>query len=136
MQNWKVRHLGFIVRDIEASTKYFLSTGLMTLGPSMTLETPERGGLKVQFLNFGPLEYELFQPLSSDSLQAVFLEQHGEGVQHVAFEVDDIEQEIAAMSARGVKMLFRSTADNGSKIAYFDTGAVGDFMVELVQPAK
>jgi methylmalonyl-CoA/ethylmalonyl-CoA epimerase len=134
MKDWQVRHLGFIVRDIEATTAYYLATGLATLGPSMTMETPERGRLKVQFLKVGPIEYELFEPVSEGSLQARFLERHGEGVQHVAFTVSDIETEIAEMAARGVNMLFRSTAPNGNRIAYFDTGTVGDFMTELVQP--
>jgi hypothetical protein len=37
MKDWKVRHLGFIVRDIEAATAYYIATGLATLGPGLSV---------------------------------------------------------------------------------------------------
>ncbi len=136
MKDWKVRHIGFIVKDIEAATKYYLDAGLATRGMAGTLDTPERGRLKVQFLNIGPIEYELFEPQSEGSRQAGFMAAHGEGAQHIAFTVSDLDKEIAEMTGRGVKLIFQATMVNGNRIAYFDTGAVGDFLLELVQPGN
>ena len=69
-------------------------------------------------------------------MQLTFLRKHGEGIQHMAFTVSDIDVEVNDLLGKGVKLVFRRDMPTGTRIAYFDTGKIGDFLIELVQPAE
>jgi catechol 2,3-dioxygenase-like lactoylglutathione lyase family enzyme len=69
-------------------------------------------------------------------MQLAFLRKHGEGIQHMAFSVTDIDAEVDDLLGKGVKLVFRGDMPTGTRIAYFDTGKIGDFLIELVQPAE
>ncbi len=79
---------------------------------------------------------EFFQPVEGESMQLAFLKKHGEGIQHMAFTVADIDAEVDDLVSQGVKLIFRADMPTGTRIAYFDTGQIGDFVIELVQPPE
>jgi methylmalonyl-CoA/ethylmalonyl-CoA epimerase len=135
MQHWRVRHIGVIVKDIGAAARYYESIGFFPLGPEMQLHGTDGFMLTARFIDFGPVQLELIQPAES-GMQADFMARHGDGVQHLAFTVDDLAAETAQLAARGVPMIFDAELPNGVRIAYYDTGGVADMMIELVQPAK
>jgi methylmalonyl-CoA/ethylmalonyl-CoA epimerase len=136
MQNWRLRHVGIIVKDIAAATSYYESIGFPPLGPELLLHGSGEHQLKARFIDFGPLELELIESPAATGLQADFMACHGDGVQHLAFTVDDLTAETVKLAARGIPMLFDAELPNGFRLAYFDTGGVADMMIELVQPAK
>jgi methylmalonyl-CoA/ethylmalonyl-CoA epimerase len=135
MKSWRVRHLGVIVKDIAAAARYYESIGFLPLGPEMQLHGTDGTTLTARFIDFGPLQLELIQPAET-GMQADYIARHGDGVQHLAFTVDDLAAETAELAARGVRLVFDAELPNGVRIAYFDTGAVADMMIELVQPAE
>jgi len=133
-KDWEIRHLGFIVEDMDTAVRYYESLGIATIGPESTMEMPNKAKIKVRFVQIGSIAIEFFQPVSGESMQRDFLNKHGEGIQHMGFAVADIDKEVDELVGRGVKLMFRGDMLNGSRIAYFDTGKIGDVLIELVQP--
>jgi len=79
---------------------------------------------------------EFFQPVEGESMQLDFLRKHGEGIQHMAFVVADIDAEVDDLVSKGIKLIFRADMPTGIRIAYFDTGQIGDVPIELVQQTE
>ena len=136
-KDWEIRHLGFIVSDMDRAIDYYKSMGIATVTPDTPLmEVPNGGKVKVKFTQIGSLDLVFFQPVEGESMQLQFLRKHGEGIQHMAFTVADIDAEVDDLLSKGVKLIFRGDMPTGSRIAYFDTGQIGDFLIEIVQPAE
>ena len=134
MKNWRLRHIGIIVKDIKAAARDYESIGFKPLGPEIQLHGTDGHTLTARFIDFGPTELELIQPAET-GMQADFMARHGDGVQHLAFTVSDLTAETGKLAARGVRLIFDAELPNGTRLAYFDTGGVADMMIELVQPA-
>jgi len=132
-KDWTFRHIGFAVMDLDRAMEYYESLGIGTIGPEIIREH-DGTRLKVRYVHIGPLEIEFYQPIDGESLQFEFLRCHGEAIQHIAFNVTDIESEAEELARRGFKMLLKRELPNGNKMAYFDTGKIGDVFIELVQP--
>ena len=135
-KDWEIRHLGFIVSDMDKAIEYYKSLGIATVGPERLMLVPDGGKLKVRFIEIGSLVLVFFQPVEGESMQLKFLRKHGEGIQHIAFAVSDIDAEVNDLLSKGVNIVFRGDMPNGSRIVYFDTGKVGDVLIELVQPSE
>jgi catechol 2,3-dioxygenase-like lactoylglutathione lyase family enzyme len=132
--HWQLRHLGFIVRDLDKTVAYYQALGGQTVGKEWTM--PARAGngkLRAQFLTLGSLSLELFQPFGGSGMQQSFLDAHGEGIQHFAFTVNDIKEETDSLVREGHEKLFDVQTTTGSKATYFNTGKIGDILIELVQ---
>jgi catechol 2,3-dioxygenase-like lactoylglutathione lyase family enzyme len=54
----------------------------------------------------------------------------------MAFTVDDLDAEVSDLLGRGIELVFRADYPTGTHVAYFDTGKIGDILIELVQPAE
>lgn len=127
----RVNHLGVIVADIEAATAGFRD--LLGLAPEKT--EVYRGALDIAFLPCGDTQVELIQPREDRGDAAAYLREHGPGIQHVAFEVDDLELALAELAERGVQALGeapRPGADD-TVIAFLDPRPFGGILVELCQ---
>ena len=136
-KDWEIHHLGFIVSDIDRAIEYYKSLGIATVGPEMPLvQSPDGLKLKVRFAQIGSIVLEFFQPVEGESMHRAFLRKHGEGIQHMAFAVADIDAEVNDLVSKGVKLIFRADMPTGSRIAYFDTGQIGDILIELIQQAE
>ena len=134
-RDWTLRHLAFVVKDIGETISYYESLGLVgAVGPEIIVDLPGNGKSKMLFAEIGPLVIEFYQPVEGETMHKAFLEKHGEGIQRIAFAVKDIDKEVEELVGRGVKLMFRGDMPNGSRIAYFDTGKVGDILMALVQP--
>jgi len=145
-QNWKFHHVSVVVRDMAKAMKFYEALGI---GPFPPLLGPQG---KVSLVNktlhgkpavweldlrhaeggVGDLTFELIQPLEGDTPVKDFLEKKGEGIQHIGFFVDDMEQETAKMAEKGFKIT-QSGETPTVKWAYFGTDAVGGVSIELMQ---
>ena len=130
--NWEMRHVGFVVHDLDRATDYYKSLGIGTIGPEQIFYTANDAKLRAKFVQVGSIEIEFLQPLEGESIQLRYLRKHGEGIQHLAFNVKNIDKEINKLTKNGVKLKFKIDAPD-HKIAYFDTGRIGDVLIELVQ---
>jgi len=82
----------------------------------------------------GDLQLELIQPVEGPAIHAEFLAEHGPGLHHVCFEVDDVEVACAAAEAAGVPVLMRGSMMDGQiEFAYVDGSAGGAPYVELAR---
>ena len=135
-KDWKVHHIGVIVRDMDKAIEHYKSMGIVTVGREMpAVQTRQGAKVKARWAQMGPLLLELFQPIEGEDIQLEFLREHGEGIAHIGFTVADIDAEVDELLSNGAKLLFRIDHPTGTRIAYFDTREVGGFIIELVQPS-
>lgn len=130
----KIEHIGIVVRDIEKSLKKYTSL----LG--LKLEELEEVNIenvinRVAFLPVGPTNIELVQTTAKTGLAADFLRERGEGIHHIALEVEDLEKTFDELRAQGVQFVWDKIIDGsrGSKVAFFKAEEFNGVYIELVQ---
>ncbi len=129
----KVEHIGIAVKNMEASNALY--TKLLGL-PPYKMEEVEGQGVLTSFFLVGSTKIELLEATKEDSPIAKFIEKRGEGMHHIAYEVENIEQAMKQAAADGFRLLNKvpqKGADN--KIVCFlhpkDTAGV---LIEFCQP--
>ena len=136
--------VGILVKDLERTTR--LLGSLFGLGPFHFIEWPDRPDSKYYyrgteqhiknrqaFVQVGPLELEFVQLMEGDcNAFRDFLNQKGEGIHHILFEVEDIDAVINTLSKAGVGVLQSGTGIRpGTRWALLDTQDLLGFLVEL-----
>jgi methylmalonyl-CoA epimerase len=96
-----ISHIGIAVQDLEAGIAFYEMLGLKLEG---TEEVPSQM-VKVAFFPCGDTRIELLAPTSPDSPIARFIEKKGEGIQHIAFAVDDLPAELAKAEESGIRLI-------------------------------
>lgn len=127
-----IDHVGIAVKNLEEALKFYENVlGLKSNGT----EVVEEQKVKVAFLPTGDSEVELLEATSEDSPIAKFIEKNGEGVQHIAYRVDDVEKAIAEMKELGMRMIDEKPryGAGGAKIAFCHPKSTGGVLVELCQ---
>ena len=126
----KVDHIGIAVKDLEQAKKFYTEVLGMTV---MGEETVEQQKVKVCFIPCGDSEVELLESTSPDGPIAKFIEKNGEGIQHLALRVDNIEAAIADLKAKGVRMIDETPryGAGGAQIAFVHPKATGGILLEL-----
>jgi methylmalonyl-CoA/ethylmalonyl-CoA epimerase len=128
----KVHHVGIAVKDLKASVALF--ERLLGLKAHIH-DAPCQKVTEAVFTFGGGLEIDLVEPTGPDSAVAKFLEKRGEGLHHIAFEVDDIDKDLRAMEAKGVQLIDRESREGvAGKIGFLHPKSVNGVLVELVQP--
>ncbi len=134
-RDWKLHHIAVIVRDIDKAVQYYESLGIAS--PGREVQFPEaEPAIRAKFVDIGSVPIEFIQPIGDrPSNYKDFLDENGEGVQHIAFAVDDLEEEGAALEGKGVSIIVKGPAPAafGSLSAHFDTRQVGNFAIQLIQ---
>ncbi len=128
----KIEHLGIAVANIEESLKMYETL----LGTSCyKTESVESEGVKTAFLQVGESKIELLEASNPTSPIAKFLEKKGPGIHHIAFDVKDIEAEIARLSAEGFELIHTTPKDGADNklIAFLHPKSTGSILVELCQ---
>jgi len=129
-----MHHVGFIVKDMDRALEYYRCLGIDTTGPEFTLKVKsKKARIKIKSVRIGSVEMEFLEPVEGETMQSDFLNKHGEGIQHLAFVVEDLDKEVDELVGQGVKLMFKQDLSDGSKYAYFDIGKIGDLRLELVQ---
>ena len=98
----KIDHIGIVVKSIDDALKFY--KGLLGITPAGE-ETLEDRGLRVCFIEIGDTRIELLQPTRDDSEVSKFLEKKGEGLHHVAYEVENVKEAIEKAKEIGLKPL-------------------------------
>ena len=128
----RVDHLGVIVDDLDGAVKSF------TEHLGLELDHTEQYGdeLDIAFLPCGETLVELIEPLKEQGSNADYLREHGPGIQHVAFEVDDLDAALAELAERGVEPLGDAPMPGagGMRIAFLDPQVFDGVLVELCEP--
>lgn len=131
----KIEHIGIAVKNLEASNQLFEKL----LGVSnYKMEDVLSEGVKTSFFKTGPNKIELLEASDVDSPIAKFIEKKGEGIHHIAFEVDDIVAEIERLKTEGFTILNETPkkgADN-KLVAFVHPKTANGVLVELCQEIK
>ncbi|HLW62437.1 MAG TPA: methylmalonyl-CoA epimerase [Flavobacterium sp.] len=131
----KIEHIGIAVKSLEASNALFEKL----LGvPKYKEEAVESEGVKTSFFMNGPNKIELLEATRPDSPIAKFIEKKGEGIHHIAFDVEDIVSEIARLKKEGFTVLNeipKKGADN-KLVAFLHPKGTNGVLLELCQEIK
>ena len=131
----KINHIGIAVKSLENSIPFYRDQ----LGMSFegTEEVAEQK-VKVAFLQIGESRIELLEPTTDDSPIAKFLEKKGEGVHHMAYEVDDVEAALAEMKQQGVRLIDETPRHgaHNSLIAFLHPKTTGGVLTEICQAGQ
>lgn len=98
----KIEHIGIAVRDMAAAGSTYQSLLNTIIYKTETVHTEH---VNTAFLQLGANKIELLEATSADSAIAKFIEKRGEGIHHIAFEVDDILAEMKRLKAEGFTLL-------------------------------
>ena len=128
----KLDHIGIAVSNLEESIKVY--TDLLGMKLQGT-ETVEEQKVKTAFLPLGETEIELLESTAPDGPIGKFIEARGQGVQHLAFRVDDIEAALAELKAKGVRLIDEKPryGAGGAKIAFLHPKSTNGVLIELCQ---
>jgi len=128
----KVDHIGIAVKNLEETLKFYTEVlGLKLHGT----EVVEEQKVKVAFLPIGDTEVELLESTSSEGPIAKFIEAKGEGIQHIAFRVKDIEAALAELKEKGIRLIDEKPryGAGGAKIAFLHPKATYGILIELCE---
>jgi methylmalonyl-CoA/ethylmalonyl-CoA epimerase len=128
----KIDHLGVAVNNIDGVKNFWTEImGLRFEGS----ETVAEQKVTTAFFPVGESEIELLESTAPDGPIAKYIEKKGEGIQHVAFRVDNIEEALAELKAKGIKLIDEKPriGAGGAKIAFLHPKATSGVLVELCQ---
>lgn len=127
----RIAHLGVAVKNLDDALKFF-TDGL----PLELTHTEDYQGMKIGFIPVGESSIELLQDVSGSSNIKKFLDKNGEGIHHIAFEVDDIKQAVVELKQKGVKLIDETprAGAHGMTIAFMHPKATHGILMEMCQP--
>ena len=126
----KIDHIGIAVRSIEKASELFSNLlGLKVTGE----ERVEEQKVKVAFLPLGDSELELLESTEPEGPIARFIEKKGEGIQHIAFRVDNIEKTLEKLKKEGIRLIDEKPryGAGGAKIAFLHPKDTNGILIEL-----
>jgi methylmalonyl-CoA/ethylmalonyl-CoA epimerase len=135
--------VGVVVRDIERTIKAFADLFGMDVPEIKVTEKPEftnakfRGEAtdaraKLAFFRMGPLSLEFIEPVGAPSTWQEFLDEQGDGIHHIAFEVRGSDQVVAALKEKGMPVLQQGDY-TGGRYLYIDSAPAFGFILELLE---
>ena len=134
-------HVGIIVKDMDKTIACLEAIGIGPFGPmgdKKWVDVPFKGELhgkpaewkvKISSTKVGDTEIELLQPSGGESALQEFLDEHGEGVHHIAYLSDDVRGDMDKMLAQGAELLTCANLDTRG-FAYFKT-TDGGVVIEI-----
>lgn len=134
MNTLKVDHIGIAVEKIEAALPVW--EGILGL-PLHGIEEVAEQKVKTAFMPVGDTEIELLESTDPEGPIGKFLAAKGQGVHHLAFRVSNIEEALAELKAKGVRLIDETPryGAGGARIAFIHPKATGGVLVELTERA-
>jgi methylmalonyl-CoA/ethylmalonyl-CoA epimerase len=131
MRILKIDHIGIAVKNLAESSKLYEMLGISSAGTEEVAEQKVR----VSFFPVGDSEIELLESTSPDGPIAKYIEKNGEGIQHMALRVDNLEAALAELKAKGVRLIDEKPryGAGGAKIAFVHPKSTGGILLELTE---
>jgi len=128
----RIYHLGYAVEDIEAASRFYRDNFGAEPGEP---EVVEEQGIVATMFAVGESKIELVQPTRPDSPVGKFLAKRGEGFHHVAYQVDDLREALAALKRNGVELIDEEPrrGAGGTSMAFVHPGSAFGVLTELVE---
>src|ERR1017187_6955833 len=141
-----VTQVAIVCRDIEATSKRWAAVlgvdppQIRTTKPGHEVKVifrgrPSEGQAKLAFIKLGQVTLELIQPVGGDTSWKQYLDTNGEGVQHIAFQVADMDKTIQSFGDNGMAVLHQGRYDDDSgAYVYVDSAKALGVTLELLRP--
>ncbi len=128
----KVDHIGIAVSSLKEAIPFY--TDLLQL-ELIGMEEVESQKIRVAFIKAGETKLELLEPTSEESVIAKFIEKHGQGIHHIAFGVNSIEERIHELKTNGIRMIDEQPriGAGGASIAFIHPKSTGSVLLELCE---
>jgi methylmalonyl-CoA/ethylmalonyl-CoA epimerase len=132
MRTLKIDHIGIAVKSIEEAKKLY--EGILGLKYEGS-ETVAEQKVTTAFFPIGDTEIELLESTDPEGPIAKFIEKRGEGIQHIAFRVDNIEEALEELKKQGIKLIDEKPriGAGGARIAFLHPKATGGVLIELCE---
>jgi methylmalonyl-CoA/ethylmalonyl-CoA epimerase len=139
-----VVQVAIVCRDVEATSKQWAAVlgvdppQIRTTKPGHEVKVtfrgkPSDGQAKLAFIKAGQVTFELIQPVGANTSWKEFLDQNGEGVQHVAFQVADMDKTLKGLDGMGIPVLHQGRYDdNSGAYVYVDSKKALGVTLELL----
>ena len=127
-----IDHIGIAVKSIEQAGKFYTDV----LGLHIEdIETVAEQKVNVAFIPITDSEVELLESVEPDGPVAKYIEKRGEGIQHIAFRVDDINRSLAELKEKGVRLIDETPRHGagGAKIAFIHPKETNGVLVEICE---
>ncbi len=126
-----IDHVGVAVNEIEVSMGFFRDTfGI----ESSTITVMEEHGVKAALLLVGQTRIELLEPLGPETAVGRFLQRRGEGLHHLALNVNSVGQDLEVVKARGLRVIDITPREGlTGMVAFIHPESTGGILMELVQ---
>lgn len=128
----KIDHIGVAVKNLENSLHLFKDIlGMKYSGE----EVVEEQNVKVAFLPIGESEVELLESTSPDGNIAKYIKKRGEGIHHIAFEVDDLVSMLEKLQQKGIRLIDKEPryGAGGARIAFLHPKSTNGILIELCE---
>lgn len=131
----KIEHIGIAVKNIEASNELFKK---LFGKDHYKIERVESEGVNTSFFLLGETKIELLEATNPSSSIAKFIEKKGEGIHHIAYEVDDIEAEMLRLRTEGFDLIHEKPKDgaDNKRICFLHPKSTNGVLVELCEEKK
>ena len=132
MKCLNIDHIGVAVKDLEQAAEFYEKVlGIKRAGVEEVAEQQ----VKVMFLPCGDCEVELLESTANGSPVDRYIEKNGEGVQHIAIRVDDIDATLAQLKEKGIRLIDESPryGAGGARIAFLHPKATNGVLMELCE---
>lgn len=128
----KLEHIGIAVKNLEQSNTLFET---LFNSKHYKVEEVESEGVKTSFFQVGESKIELLEATNPGSPIAKFIDKKGEGIHHLAFEVEDIDYEIDRLTKEGFQLIHQTPKDgaDNKRIAFLHPKSTNSVLVELCQ---
>ena len=126
----KIDHVGIAVKDLDATLKFYEQTLGLKVGEKM-----DHGDSQGAFVKVGDTEFELLANKDPKSAIARHIEKKGEGIQHIAFKVDQIEKAMEDLKKKGIPFIDEKPRPGarGSRIVFMHPKSTYGVLLELVE---
>ncbi len=131
----KIEHIGIAVKDIEKSNTLFKK---LFGKDHYKVESVESEGVSTSFFMLGETKVELLEATNENSAIAKFIEKKGEGIHHIAYEVDNIDEEMKRLKNEGFELIHQQAKDgaDNKRICFLHPKSTNGVLVELCEEKK
>jgi methylmalonyl-CoA/ethylmalonyl-CoA epimerase len=129
----QINHIGIAVKSLDEHIPFYRDVLKLELA---AIDEVKEQKVKVAMFKSGEVMIELLEPTSDDSPIAKHLEKKGEGIHHIAYETDNIEQQINDLKSQAVRMIDEEPRQGAheTKIAFLHPKSSGRVLTEICQP--
>ena len=128
----KIEHIGIAVKSVAGSVSLFETLLDSRCYKTETVETEQ---VKTAFFKVGETKIELLEGIQKDGIIAKFIEKKGEGIHHIALDVDNIQKEMERLTNEGFKILNEKPAKGADNklVCFLHPKTTNGILIELCQ---